>query len=241
MKAHHSFVGLSILITVFASVAYAGGGELLGGWEGDSHAQGYGFLAVSISNGLGSQTALIGRTTVSYLYYEYDHNDSTTKVTSPGISFQAGFSYASGKITASVIAGPEMRWNDEQTRTAGYLSVASLRDRLLSGVVQGYLNAFVTHGMWVTLLANYNGGNQYLFNRLSVERRFGAGMTSIGLEGTAQGNNDIKSIQVGAFIGIPNLLTRASLRLSGGVKNSWNADDVHRTAGFAGAGFYTRF
>jgi hypothetical protein len=241
MKARYCLVGLCILFAIFTSVSYAANGEFLGGWEGDTRGQGYGFLGVGTSRALGARTALVGRATVNYLYYEFAHDDSTTKATSPGMSCQAGFSYASGRVTASIVFGPEIRWNDEQTRATGGLSVASQHDRALSGVVQGYLNASATRRIWVTLLANYNGGNQYLFNRLSIERRFGASMTSAGLEGTAQGNTDIKSLQLGAFVGMPNVLARLSIRVSGGIKNSWSADQIHKTAGFFGVGFYTRF
>jgi len=229
------------LIAVFASVTKAANGELLGGWEGDTRQQGYGFIGIGTSAKLKNSTAFVSRLTTSYLYYNFDHDDSTTKVLSPGVSLMAGFSHTVRDFTVNILAGPELRWNDEQTRRKNSFVTISRDQRVASGVIQGYLNAPLANRTWVTVLANYNGANRYAFSRLSLERRLGVNMTAVGLEATAQGNEDIKSMQLGAFVGIPRVVGQVSFRVSGGIKNFWNAENTHKSAGVAGLGFYTRF
>ncbi len=232
------FILLSCLILIISSTAQASYSEFLGGWEGDSHRQGYAFLSAGKSYTIKGSDALITRLTGSYLYYKFDQGDSVTKVTSPGISFMVGISHAREKTTLTITAGPELRWNRNRFESKQGVNLSSERNSTVSGVAQGYFDFQPLDRMEFILLAAYSGGNKYSFGRVSIERHLGSGGTVVGLEGTGQGNSDIKAIQIGLVFAQSGFIGSSSLRISAGVKNTWGTDGIHSNVGFLGAGFY---
>lgn len=247
MKRFRSFTIVVLAIIVLACSVYAGDMECLGGWEGDNHGHGYGYIGVGRSISIKSRAALVTRLTGSYLYYGFDHADSTTQVGSPGVSLLAGISFVFMGATVIVLSGPELRWNRDDIRIAGEGSATSQREKELSAVLQGFVYTPLADKTSLLLLANYDGANHYVFSRLSLIQvlaitTFGKFRApSIGLEGTAQGNDDITSVQAGIFIEISHVLGELSFRLSGGAKKTWSPDSSGENGAYAGAGFYTHF
>lgn len=241
VKLRISLVHSVLLVTMLAHVAVAGGNwECLGGWEGDSQGQGYAFVGAGGGLPVSHTSAVITRLATSLLCYRFSQGDSTTRVSSPGLSLTSGISHAGRDVTVVVLAGPEIRWNDERTAPNGAGQIRFAHDRQWSGVIQGYFNASLAPRSWLTLLASYGGANRYVFSRLILSHRFKEKAPLFGLEGTAQGNGDVKSAQVGASLEIADVIGAMSLKLGAGFKSSWSSDRTRTPAAFVGVGFYSR-
>src|SRR5574341_1349335 len=87
-----SLYGLALTLAIHFNpiTSYALEVESFGGWEGDSQDQGFGFASLGSVFVINDRTALLGRVMGSYLYYNFDSVNSTTKVTSPGVTLLSG-------------------------------------------------------------------------------------------------------------------------------------------------------
>lgn len=246
MKKYRSFFSTLLAITVLACTGYAGNMESSGGWEGDGNGQGYGYIGIGRNIPVNGGIAVVTRLTASYLYYRFNHADSTTKVKSPGISLLFGVKFAIKKAIVIILSGPELRRNREKINVANRGTVISRDEQELSAVLQGFVYTPLASRTSLMLLANYDGANQYVFSRLSIKQElrgtvFGLPAPSAGIDGTAQGNDVIKSVQAGIFIEISKVFGNLSLRFSGGVKKSWFPDDSNAGGVYIGSGFYSQF
>lgn len=94
------------LIFLSASSAAALNLEGFGGWEGDSHASGFAFYALSGTYSLRDPIALVGKIEGNYLYYQYGSSDDLTRFTSPGMRLMSGIKIQSGRILGFLLGGP---------------------------------------------------------------------------------------------------------------------------------------
>ncbi len=241
MKWLQSYIRIILLVAVISVSSYAGEIESLGGWEGDSHGVGYGYFGLGTDIVGGEKLSLISRLTGSYLYYNFDKLDSSIEFKSPGVSLLMGFKIAIKKSTLILLSGAEYRWNREDIRTISTGLTEIQRKNKLGAVFQGFLFTPLASRTQFMLLLNYDGSNQYIFSRLTLKQEFSGRAPAVGLEGTAQGNDDISSIQVGAFIESPRMFEALSLKLSGGYKKSWLPEDLQESSAYAGLSFYGRF
>ena len=241
MKLLQSYIRVILLVAVTSVSSFAGEIESLGGWEGDSHGVGYGYFGLGTDIVGGDKLSLVSRLTGSYLYYDYDKPDSSIEFKSPGVSLLTGLKIKIKKSTLILLSGAEYRWNREDIRIISSGLTEIQRTNKLGAVFQGFLFAPLAARTQLMLLLNYDGSNQYIFSRLTLKQEFSGRAPALGLEGTAQGNDDITSIQVGAFIESPRILGGLSVKLSGGYKKSWLPEDFQEDGAYAGLSFYGRF
>ena len=233
--------GIGIILAVTTISGHAGDIEGFGGWEGDTHGVGYGYIGSGIDIVSSDRISLIGRLSGSYLNYQYEKPDSSIEFTSPGVSLLAGARIRIRRSTIILLSGAEYRRNRENIRIPSSGLSELQRKNQLGVVFQGFLFASLADKTQMMMMLNYDGSNQYLFSRLTLKREFSGSAPTIGLEGTAQGNDDITSVQAGGLIESSRLLGGLYLKLSGGIKKSWFSEDGQEAGAYAGLSFYTTF
>ena len=139
------------------------------------------------------------------------------------------------------MSGAEYRLNREDI----YIPSSGIAERQenykLGVVLQGFLFTPLAVKTQMMLLVNYEGTNQYIFSRLTLKQIFSYKTPSVGFDGTAQGNDDLTSLQLGLFIESPVIIGNLSLKLSGGYKKSWLPENSQEAGAYAGLSFYGSF
>lgn len=238
-------LALSLAILISPMTCEALELESFGGWEGDSQNQGFGFVSLGSVLAINDRTALLGRVMGSYLYYNFDSANSTTEVTSPGVTLLTGVRLSGKGTTALLLGGAELRRNrNAETFTSGLSS--TIRETEFGGVVQGMVDTALLPQTWLNLFVNYGGANQYTFSRLAMKRQmisisYTAPYTFfVGLEGIGQGNQDVIGAQGGGFLEVWFAPTRLSILFKGGYKHSWFPDAPEKDGVYLGVNFYIR-
>lgn len=233
--------GLSAASSRFAR---AGVLEGIGGWEGDTRAQGYGFATLGALIPASQRTIIPVRVTASYLYYHYDSTAITLKVRSPGVSLVTGVRVSGTRGSITALAGGEVRWE----RRAPDVGGAPSYDQTIGGFVGQWENDLVLARRWHgQLLASYGGAAQYVYCRGAL--RYQVSNLSwnrpvslfCGLEAVRQGNRDSNGLQAGAFLESSLVPQHVSLGLHGGYKENWSAGLPHATGGYLGLGVYRSY
>jgi len=238
-------LGLIVLFFLSASKADALGLEGVGGWEEDSHASGFAFYGLSGTYTLRDPIALLGKVEGSYLYYQYGSSDDLTRVTSPGVRLMSGIKVQLKGSMGFLLGGVEQRWNRTVERSStGVLSAHT--DPQRAAVVQGMIDARLSKAWSMNLFADYGAANHYRFTRLALKRQvhFGPvppGILFLGIEGIAQGNKDIFTVQEGGLIELHLGRGPASVMVKAGNKESWSSDHSHQGGAYVGIGLYTQF
>jgi cellulose biosynthesis protein BcsS len=220
------------------------GVEALGGWEGDSRSQGYGFAGGGVLFPAGETTVVPLRVFGSYLYYNFVSAGTTTQVTSPGISIQSGIRFVGKSGTLTLLGGGEVRREHRDSDAPG----AEPEEKSTTGIVLQLDGDQAFGRRWRGyLLANYGGASQYLFGRVAARCQ----LTNVdwkkpvsffaGLEAVRQGNDESDAGQAGAFVEWNFTPKKLSLILRGGTKESWSPGEEHIRGGYYGIGMYHRF
>ncbi len=219
--------------------------ELIGGWEGDSFQQGYGFLAVGPLVRAGPDVSIPARLTGSYLYYDFISDGQTTKVRAPGLSGMTGLRLGGDAGSLTLLGGAE--WRNERRELLGGSTPATTQGKW-GGIAQVEGNLPLTQRWSAFLLGSYAGAARYLYGLgwlqaqlNNLEWRSGATTLFAGLEGVRQGNNESSGAQGGAFLSLSLGGSGVSLRLHGGYKETWSPGTAHRRGGYGGLGFYKSF
>jgi len=224
---------------VFGSPPFEG----IAGWEGDSFAQGYGFVALGASLPLGSRWSLPVRLQGSYLYYDFQEPAETTKVRSPGAGVLAGFRLGGARGSATLFAGGEVRRERRDPGSGAGVSTSTES----GGVLQAEGNLVLNPRWQGSLLANYATSTRYVWTHVSLRVQLanldwqGPVSPFLGIEGGRQGNDESDAWQAGAFAEWSLVPSRISLSLHGGYKETWSPGTGHRRGAYLGFGLYHRF
>lgn len=221
--------------------AAASAQEVVGGWEGSS-GRGYAFVSPSITLHRSEQFAWILRGAASYLYYDLPGAGGNTQVRSPGQSIGLGLRYAGPGFTATLGPGYEIR---QTRRTLASGSVESEHQQGLT--LEGNVFVQATPRTVISLLGSYGKANDYHWVRVGAKQQiagFADGESTgwhLGVEGTDQGNEDVKSRQIGAVLEAAFPRTRSSLQLRAGSSRRENPDGSKESSPYFGVGYYQSF
>jgi len=215
--------------------------ELIGGWEGDRRAQGYGFVALGTTLPMAPRMALVVRVTGSHLTYAYDSTGAEIHVRSPGLSLLAGPRLTGPRGSLTVLAGGEGR--RERRERAGLERESDVG----GAVVQADGDIAVGRRGRLFALANWSGASDYLYGRAAARRQLndlswsGPAVWFAGVEGVLQGNDESDAWQFGGFIECALTRLRASLAAHAGTRSSGSPGGTRRHDGYLGLGLYHRF
>lgn len=221
--------------------------EFIAGFEADTHGTGYGFAGPAYVHPIRPNLAVTGRVFASYLYYEFEEAGGTTSVRSPGVSPMLGLRFGSRSFF-QVLAGPDIRWREEEFE-AGGVEVETEDDGATVGAsiaAEAYTNPSdrdVIHG-----IVTYGTVDEYVWGRLGYKRQLtnlgwqGSGPAwFLGVEVTGQGNDDIRSFQVGPMTEVVFSPSNLSLSVRAGYKKSTFDAAPDRDGPYFGVGLYKRF
>lgn len=218
---------------------------LLGGYEGDTHGTGYGYFGPQwvrpVRDDLDVQFSLRG----NYLMYEFEENGGLTKVRSPGLAAKVGVKFGD-ENWFKVAAGPSVKWRSETFEGPDGREIDILDDTEFGFSVgaDAWLNPSDRDN--IHLLMNYGTEDGYIWSRGGYRRQVsnydwrGTWTHYLGGEVIAQGNDDIRSLQVGALWEILHAPNSASVMLRGGWKRSTFEQADEKTGPYFGIGYYHR-
>ena len=218
--------------------------ELISGYEGDTHGSGYGFFGPSYVRPIRSGLAWTARASANYLSYQFTTHEGEVLVRSPGAGASVGVRLGE-KNFFSVSAGPEVRWR--RTRLTPAFGTADSRSDTRLGVnVGSEVYANPTSHNNVHAIANYNTADRYTWGRLGFKEQIsnrtweGPNTAFVGVEGIGQGNQDIRSTQVGGFVEYTRVPANVSIMLKAGYKRSTFDVGPALTGPYVSVGFYQR-
>lgn len=219
--------------------------ELIGGYEGDTHGTGYAFFGPSYVHPIKPGLAWTARVFGNYLYYRFNDGVGETKVRSPGVGPSLGLRFGD-KNFFTVSAGPEVKWRRREfLRRDGTLIRDETKTRFGGNFgAEVYTNP-TSHNN-VHGIVNYNTSDRYTWGRLGFKEQVsnlkwqGPNTTFVGVEGIGQGNQDIRSIQVGGFIEITHVPANVSVMFKAGYKRSMFHVGPDKTGPYFGVGYYQR-
>lgn len=229
--------------------------ELGGGFEVDTHGTGSGFFGPSYIHPIRPGLAWTARVFATYLYYQFDDGIGDTKVRSPGVSTAVGLRFGDrnlfGLTTGAegffgVWAGPEVKWRREESHRADGTSVRKDTTEVGASVSAELYTNPTSHNVVQALFA-YGTVDSYAYGRLSFKEQVsnlasqGSNTVFVGVEGIAQGNKDITSIQGGGLVEVAHVPWDLSLALRVGYKHSTFESGPDKTGPYFGIGLYKRF
>jgi cellulose biosynthesis protein BcsS len=242
---HGWLPAISIMVLLSAAVPSPsfGNGEFLGGWETDSHSNGYVFTGVGYIHPLTPASALATRVSVGYLYYRFPENGGETKVTSPGATLLLGPRFSGQGVSLTLTAGAEASTIIRETATpAGPVRTT---ENKVSAVLNGSLWKQLGTYWDLLYLANYEAANKYTWTRGTVKyrvtRQEKTASVFVGPEVTVQGNSDITSFQGGGMVEVYHAPSSFSLNARAGYKRSTFHEGPSQTGPYGGIGFYKQF
>lgn len=245
---------LSVLLAAsFATVAALGMAvpraaaeplEVITGWEGDSHVQGYGFVTLGalIPSGLHLKVPL--RASGSFLYYTYDSSGTSFHIRSPGVSLLTGLRMARSRGSVTLLGGGEIRREQRETGTPAPSSRAVTNGGF---VVQADADLALARRWQAMALGNYAWAAKYTYGRGAMRYQAsnlgwqGPRSLFLGVEGVRQGNDESDAFQSGGFVECSFVRQHTSLALHGGYKESWSLGGSHRRGGYLGLNVYRAF
>lgn len=221
--------------------------ELIGGFEGDTHQSGYGFIGPSYNHPISDDVAVTARVFGNYLYYEFNNNlGGKTKVHSPGIGPAIGLRFGRGTTFKVAVGYTGKNEHREITNRAGQL--VSDATHWISGLSLGgelYWNLDKLNN--IHALGNWSSADKYRWLRAGYKHQitnhdWKAHTTLyLGFEGIDQGNKDIHSDSVGALAEVLFVPSHLSLMFRGGYKHSTFPIGDDKNGPYYGIGLYKRF
>ncbi len=232
-----------VLVTAATPAASSQNGAFLGGWEADSHSNGYAFTALGYTQPVTPGVALTMRVSAGYLYYQFPENGGVTKVTSPTFALLAGPQFSGQRVSLTLTAGAETSTITRENAAA--TGQTKTTEHQVSAVLNGTFWAQLSQRWDFLYIANYEDANKYTWMRGTTKYRVTEQdrpvSFSVGPEVTAQGNADIKSLQGGGMLEVYFRPASLSLDVRGGYKSSTFPQGPSQTGPYWGAGFYTQF
>lgn len=218
--------------------------ELLGGYEADTHGSSYGFVGLGLIRGIRPDLAWVARGTVNFLAYEFESLDGLTEVRSPGIGAAAGLQFG-GKNFVRVLVGPEVKWRRVEIAPVNGVDL-SHSDTRVGATIAAEMVAHPSSHSTVMGLVNYGTADKYTWARLGFKQQVtnhdwqGNNTWYLGVDGTAQGNDDIRSVQLGGLVEVTFVPQDLSLQFRAGYKRSTFDVGPQRTGPYFAVGFYKR-
>jgi hypothetical protein len=216
--------------------------ELVAGWEGDA-TNGYAFVQPVLSFPQRDDgSTFVVRPTAGYLSYESRDVSGVTKVSSPGLSVGLAWRLRAPRLTFTVGPGFEQRW-ERRDQPDGTEIKNTQSGFTLSADVYFQANPLTS----LSLITTYGDANQYRWSRGAIKRQitnqdFASNRsTSLGVEVTEQGNDDVRRDEIGGLLELGFLGARASVQMRGGYSRSHNRDGSAETRPYFGVGIYRQF
>ncbi len=217
---------------------------LIAGYERDSHGSSYGFAGPAYVKPVRPGLAWTARLFGSYLTYEFSDLSRRTEVRAPGANGSLGLQFGE-RNTFTVVAGPAVSWRTETVIPVTGVEFERTDTRWGVNVgAEAYLNP--TSHSNVQALVNYNTTDKYIWSRAAFKQQVsnlsGSGTTavSLGVEGIAQGNDDIRSLQGGGLLELAHNPSTVSLTFRAGYKRSTFEFGPSKSGAYFGVGFYKR-
>lgn len=218
---------------------------LIAGYERDSHGSSYGFAGPAYVKPVRPGLAWTARVFGSYLTYEFSDMSGATAVRAPGANGSLGLQFGE-RNTFTIGAGPAVSWRTETITPGTGVEFENSETRWGMNVgAEAYLNP--TSHSNVQALVNYNTTDKYIWSRAAFKQQIsnlsGSGTTalSLGVEGIAQGNDDIRSLQGGGLLEVAHAPSSFSLTFRAGYKRSTFDVGPSKTGPYFGVGLYKRF
>ena len=199
--------------------------DIAGGYESDSQDTSYAFFGPSYNHPLSDNLSLTASVRVNHLQYEFENSSGgRTEVEAPGISPGVGLRWG-GKNWVKVTTGLSIR-QDHRTvrgRTGVISDVEDTRVGLSLGA-DGWWNP--SRRSNVHAMVHYGAVSQYVWSRLAAKHQISnfdwrkPVTLYLGAEGVAQGNEDIRSYQLGPLVDFTFGRSQLSLTLRAGYKHS---------------------
>ena len=221
--------------------------EFNGGYEGDTHETGYGFVGPAYTRPLGdSKLAFKAHVYATHLRYEFDNGlGGTTEVNSPGVVPAIGLRYG-GKTWVQVTAGPDIDREHREIRDESGIVLDERKTRVgVSLGTQAWWNPTRRSNVFAQL--SYGTGSDYTWGRLAAKHQItnmdwhGPITLYLGAEGIGQGNQDIRSWQGGGLLEFVFTHAQLSLVGRGGYKRSTFDRGPDKTGSYFGVGLWKRF
>jgi hypothetical protein len=221
--------------------------DISGGYEADDNDTSYAFFGPSYNRPLNDNVALRLSVNVNHLKYQFENGEGgTTEVEAPGISPGVGLRFGN-RNWFQVTGGVSIR--DESRRITG------AGDTLLSDEDDRRTGLFVGADAWYNTsrrsnlhaMVHYGGVSNYLWSRLAGRQQIsnfdwrGPVSFYLGAEVVGQGNEDIKSWQVGPILEMALAHTQLSLTARGGYKRSTFDVGEDKSGPYFGVGIWKRF
>jgi hypothetical protein len=220
--------------------------ELIGGFEGDTHQTGYGFLGPAYIHPLRPKLALHAHVFGNYLYYEFANGlGGTTKVQSPGFGPALGLRFGD-KTSFTVTAGLDVKHRQEEIRSATGLVSDTTKTRVGAGFGADLYHDLSKHTN-LQLIGHYGTVDKYTWTRAGLKNQVtnrswkGHQTLYLGVEGIAQGNEDIFSWQTGGLAEVLFVPSKLSLMFRAGYKNSSFDVGPDKTGPYFAVGLYKAF
>jgi len=217
------------------------GQELIAGWEG-SALGGYAFGSTLVTVGLTGRHALVLGGSGSYLYYTFPDSGGPTEVASPGASVALGYRLHAERLSATVIAAYEQRRTSERPA-----ALPSARYTQRGVAVEGELWFQPTRLTTVDAILSYSGANHYLWSRAGLQRQVTNTRLrqpialGVGVEGTAQGDRDVRAYAAGMVISLEFVHSDGSLQIRAGYVRLRYSDQTSAAKPYWGVGLYRAF
>lgn len=217
---------------------------LIGGYEWDTHGSSYGFVGPAYTHPFKPGVAWTARVFGNYLTYEYSDLTRTTRVKSPGVTSALGLQFGE-KHTFAVYAGPSVSWRKTEVTTKAGVKTET-DDTRVGANIGGELSLNPTPANNIQALVNYSTTDKYTWGRLGAKTQLtnrswsGSNALFLGVEGIVQGNDDIRSTQVGGLFEINHVPAKLSLMFRAGYKRSTFDVGAAKTGPYFGIGLYKR-
>lgn len=242
MKTNLNVAWLTLALA-FAALcpAPAAAQEIVGGWEGETK-RGYGFFSPVFSWKMTDRSFFVLRGSGSYLYYRTPEVGGDTEVRSPGAALGVALRFRTPRVSLTIGPGYETRWTRREL--AGGQTVRVTEHGVTA---QGDIFFRATPLTNLNLIASYGDANEYVWVRGGLKRQISnkdfSGPVSliIGVEGTGQGNDELRVYQAGGLfeLGLPR--TRGSLQFRGGFSRERFPNGTMNSRPYVGVGCYFGF
>jgi len=217
----------------------------IGGFSMDSHEAGYGFFGPQYIHPLRPSVAFIGAANLNYLFYAFDTFDGRQDVQSPGVNAMGGLMFGNRNWFA-VMAGPSFRRRHITVFDPANNVIRSDRDLHVGFNIMTSLWVDPTPHNNVFTMYNYDTVDNYHWGRVAFKEMVanrgwqGDWTPFLGVEYTAQGNENILSQQFGPFFELAHGPSRVSVMVGGGYKHSAFDLGPDQTGPWFAIGFYHR-
>jgi hypothetical protein len=220
--------------------------ELVGGFESDSHDTSYGFIGPSYHRPLSDNLSLKFRVHATHLRYEFENDlGGETRVSAPGVGPGIGLRYGR-KNWVQFTTGVDVKRERREITGAGGL-IATERDTRYGLGVGADAWLTPTRRSNVHAMLHYGAASKYTWGRLAARHQVtnmdwhGRHTLYLGAEGVGQGNEDIRSWQLGPIAELVFARTQLSLQVRGGYKRSSFDRGPDKDGPYFGVGLWKRF